>query len=334
MQDANAYGGGSYTGCTGVINSINVCKGICPAGFHVPTHDEFEDAIAKFPAMGCSGINCWKSGSPWNGVFGGFCQNGDHCSETHHGYYWSSTGGGTGGASRLNLENGGKDIVEVGVVNRYSGLSLRCVSTPMNVPVSAGAISPGNGTAFVDTNPGATITSSSDASGGDGNITYEWRRSGTSSATFSHDASTYSIGSEASNYSTAGIYTFTRYAKDGTCNTDWMASTGIYTLTVSDWKSCGSGLTDISNNAFDGDEPWDISSEICSNKGMRLPTKEELQCLCKNKNNIPGGYSTADYYWSSTEEGTSGGHYAMKFTYCSGGIYYSVNGNRYFKCVK
>ncbi|MDR2362265.1 MAG: hypothetical protein LBD91_05995 [Prevotellaceae bacterium] len=43
---------------------------------------------------------------------------------------------------------------------------------------------------------------------------------------------TYSIGTDASNYTAIGTYDFTRHAHDATCNTSWVASTGTYTLTV------------------------------------------------------------------------------------------------------
>jgi uncharacterized protein (TIGR02145 family) len=40
------------------------------------------------------------------------------------------------------------------------------------------------------------------------------------------------LNTDAANYSTAGTYYFTRYAKDGTCNPTFTASNGTYTLTV------------------------------------------------------------------------------------------------------
>jgi hypothetical protein len=81
--------------------------------------------------------------------------------------------------------------------------------------------------------PTTNPTNATAASGGNGSITYEWRRSGTSSATLtSSNSSGYTISSDATNYSTAGTYYFNRYAKDGACNTTFTASNGTYTLTV------------------------------------------------------------------------------------------------------
>jgi hypothetical protein len=71
-----------------------------------------------------------------------------------------------------------------------------------------------------------TIASSANASGGDGNITYQWRRNG---ATVSGNAATYS---PAAYNTTTGAHTFTRWAHDGMCNTTWTQSAGSWILTV------------------------------------------------------------------------------------------------------
>jgi uncharacterized protein (TIGR02145 family) len=93
------------------------------------------------------------------------------------------------------------------------------------------------------TNPGITVANATPASGGDGNITYQWRRSGTSSATLTGTAETYSIGNDASNYADVGTYTFTRYARDATCNASWSLSDGQYTLTVAGVNQPQGGCT-------------------------------------------------------------------------------------------
>jgi uncharacterized protein (TIGR02145 family) len=67
--------------------------------------------------------------------------------------------------------------------------------------------------------------------GGSGNLTYVWLRTGTSSATLTGAAPTYPLNSDASNYSTPGTYYFNRYVKDNICNTTAAAS-GTYTLGV------------------------------------------------------------------------------------------------------
>ncbi|MDR2361182.1 MAG: hypothetical protein LBD91_00425, partial [Prevotellaceae bacterium] len=113
----------------------------------------------------------------------------------------------------------------------YSGYSTFTVGT-VYYSFTAGSITTASDTTMVGTDPGITITNATPASGGDENITYQWRRSGTSSATLTGSAATYSIGTAASNYTGDGTYIFKRYAHDGTCNTSWEESSGQYTLTV------------------------------------------------------------------------------------------------------
>jgi hypothetical protein len=72
-----------------------------------------------------------------------------------------------------------------------------------------------------------TITSSTNASGGQGNIIYEWRRNGIAIA------STNAITYNPSAYNTTiGAHTFTRWAKGASCPTDWTQSAGQWVLTV------------------------------------------------------------------------------------------------------
>jgi uncharacterized protein (TIGR02145 family) len=86
----------------------------------------------------------------------------------------------------------------------------------------------------VGTNPNKTIASSSAASGGSGNLSYVWRRTGTSSATLTGTGTTYALSSDAAgNYGTAGTYYFNRYAKDATCTgIAPVAAADTYTLYV------------------------------------------------------------------------------------------------------
>jgi hypothetical protein len=71
-----------------------------------------------------------------------------------------------------------------------------------------------------------TIGNTTVASGGDNNITYEWRRNGSSIA------STNSASYTPAQYSTvAGTHTFTRWAKDNRCNS-WTQSSGSWVLKV------------------------------------------------------------------------------------------------------
>jgi hypothetical protein len=95
-----------------------------------------------------------------------------------------------------------------------------------------GTITTASTTTDKDADPNVTIDNITAADGGNGAITYQWRRSGDSNATLTGNAATYTIGTDADNYSTAGTHNFNRYAKDATCNTAWVAAAGTYTLYV------------------------------------------------------------------------------------------------------
>jgi hypothetical protein len=98
---------------------------------------------------------------------------------------------------------------------------------------SAGSIITASTTTGQGTPSSVTVTSLVQASGGDGNIIYQWQRSdGNSATTLSGVNDTYALDMDEENYSTAGTYYFTRYAMDGACNTTFTASSGQYMLTV------------------------------------------------------------------------------------------------------
>jgi hypothetical protein len=228
--------------------------------------------------------------------------------------------------------------VQVTNANNYTGPVSDIGTITVYPNFSAGSITTNTITTPAGKDPDVTIGNSSVASGGNGSITYQWRRSGTSSATLTGSASTYSIGSQSANYSTAGTYYFRRYAHDGLCNTSWVASTGTYTLTVTDWKSCG--ITDVSNNQSEGSEMnWSAANSLCNNKdggsGWRLPTVSELQCMCENKESLPGGgVSGHGAYWSSTAAGSDTHHTVYFLSNCLVSSNYDVSNRDYVKCVK
>ena len=155
-------------------------------------------------------------------------------------YTWI-VGGGTAqitttGSLSLSSVGVGSTTYSVTVTNANGCTSTAKTGTiTVYTAFTAGTITTAAGTATAGTNPNVTIANNTDASGGDGTITYEWRRSGTSSATFSYSYTTYPISNSASNYATAGTYYFTRYAKDGYCNTSFAQSNGLYTLTVASY---------------------------------------------------------------------------------------------------
>jgi uncharacterized protein (TIGR02145 family) len=116
----------------------------------------------------------------------------------------------------------------------YCALSMTGAHTIAAYPAfTAGEITSAATTTKAGTNPNVTIANATPASGGDGSITYQWRRTGTSSATLTGSNATYTFSSDAAgNYGMVGTYSFNRYAKDSACSTTWVAAFGAYTLTV------------------------------------------------------------------------------------------------------
>jgi hypothetical protein len=162
----------------------------------------------------------------------------------------------------------------------YAQTEEGCVTSVANAAVvtvypavSPGEITTDTKTTYQTANPGVTIASLDDATGGNGNIIYEWRRAGSSTATLTGSAATYTLSSDATgNYWAVGTYYFNRYAKDLTCNTEWVAATGTYTLVVetipvihctqccyngASWVDCDVTAYIISSGAYaDGRECW------------------------------------------------------------------------------
>jgi uncharacterized protein (TIGR02145 family) len=128
----------------------------------------------------------------------------------------------------------GSTTYSVKVTNANGCTSAAATGTITVHPVfSAGSIITANDATTTGTAPLSNPANATEASGGYGNITYEWRRTGTSEKTLAGSTSGYTLSSDPTNYSTSGTYYFTRWAHEATCNTSFVQSEGQYTLTVS-----------------------------------------------------------------------------------------------------
>ncbi|MDR2801737.1 MAG: hypothetical protein LBB31_00790, partial [Prevotellaceae bacterium] len=124
---------------------------------------------------------------------------------------------------------------------------------------------------------------------------------------------------------TAGTYPYTVTTTNDNDCTDASAS-GTITVTQpcaiaigASWSYCASvasdmddynnqtysGFTEISSVSSENNTTmnWDTANDVCHKKGCgwRLPTKNELKCICDDKANLSyvGGY-VVSYYFSST----------------------------------
>jgi uncharacterized protein (TIGR02145 family) len=95
VNQPGAYDGSAvYKGCTGIGANANSCQGICPAGWHVPTADEFTNAHASFANYyNCKDAACWSPDSEWSGTIGAFNDPPEswRCYYNNAIIYWSST---------------------------------------------------------------------------------------------------------------------------------------------------------------------------------------------------------------------------------------------------
>jgi hypothetical protein len=99
------------------------------------------------------------------------------------------------------------------------------------------------------------------------------------------------------------------------------------------WTVCGSsGITFVSDISYEIGSPlnWHNADDMCTYKGMRLPTLEQLLCMCVNKRTLPGGYAP-QYIWSSTAANGSN-HYVVNFAGCIPSYVPDVN-SRHVRCV-
>jgi hypothetical protein len=105
----------------------------------------------------------------------------------------------------------------------------------------------------------ALIGSSTSASGGDASITYKWQANGVDIA--SSNSATYDppLGLTATT-------TYTRWAKDGTCNTSFTQSTGSWVVTVRDAFTSGTILS-TGETICSGGDPAIIGSSTAASGG-------------------------------------------------------------------
>jgi hypothetical protein len=149
--------------------------------------------------------------------------------------------------------------------------------------------------------------------------------------TGSWDTNTYTINGTPT-YANTYNYTVTP-TNTGCTNT---TATGTITVNCSncaEWTTCN-GFTQISNVSYENNKTMDFwtGKFYCENKGTgwRLPTKDELICMCNNRDALPGGYVYNGDYWSDE-------YYWRYYVINFGGCWDNTPGTShsyYIKCVK
>jgi hypothetical protein len=97
------------------------------------------------------------------------------------------------------------------------------------------------------------------------------------------------------------------------------------------------GFTAISCVSSEGRMTWSEANDVCKNKGAgwRLPTQNEMRCVCINKSNLAavGGYANLGYWTSSAYE--TGSAWTTDFTgNCYNDVAHFFGERDYVKCVK
>jgi uncharacterized protein YbdZ (MbtH family) len=101
------------------------------------------------------------------------------------------------------------------------------------------------------------------------------------------------------------------------------------------WTKCG--FKYITNKDTEGDMKWSPAVNACKNKGAGwlMASLDQSQCMCNNKNTLPGGVRTDDRYWTSNHSSSSDSCYGTSIwlddCYTQTG---SSCTERFFKCVK
>jgi uncharacterized protein (TIGR02145 family) len=124
-------------------------------------------------------------------------------------------------------------------------------------PLNTGSIATIGQTVTVGGTP-ITINSVQNASGGYGEISYQWHKDGNAIS----GATAASYMPPISDASAVGVYTYTRHAKDNSCNT-FASSTGSWILTVTPCHAPGSTATfnDFTPCSYSHGSTWSLTDD-------------------------------------------------------------------------
>ncbi len=132
MQHKDAYYTSSWNpNCTGNGSSNALCRGICPAGWHLPTGNPTTGEFTLLNKAANGGKTNTDAGlrSSWGGVYGGY--SGSTGTLNHQGSsarYWSSSFYSAGAAYHLYFYSTGVNPATLdGYDYKYNGFSVRCV---------------------------------------------------------------------------------------------------------------------------------------------------------------------------------------------------------------
>ena len=243
------------------------------------------------------------------------------------------SGTSTSGWSSLGTSNGSNTATYTPAAGITSSITYACFVTPGGSPTcgtatwttgcrkvtvnsnfTSGAIATTNQTICYNGDP-SVISSSTAASGGDGTITYQWQKSTTSSSSGFADIS----GTNSESYDPPASLTVTtwyrRQAHDGTCNTGFTTSTGVWQVTVRDNFTSGTipstgeticyngnpGQIGSTSPASGGDESITYRWQSSTDSGFTSPTDISSNTETYDP---PTGLNVSTWYRRQAKEGT------------------------------
>ncbi|MCQ2276149.1 MAG: hypothetical protein MJZ87_04295, partial [Bacteroidales bacterium] len=198
-------------------------------------------------------------------------------------YAWSN-GLGTNATSGSITSSGTYSVTATATIGSCTATDVASATVSIYPTFSAGAIATTGQQRCYGDGSNSGIGSTTAATGGDGSISYQWQLNGADIA-----------GATSATYTPAqtepGTYTFTRYAKDGTC-ADWTQSTGSYTLTIY-------ALPTLS-------EPENRTQTVCAGNAIEDITFTYTNATSIQVSNLPAGLSLSGnkITGTPTESGT------------------------------
>jgi hypothetical protein len=191
------------------------------------------------------------------------------------------------------------------------------VTATVHPAVGAASISGAASNTCLDTTVALTATAS-------GATTFTWYKDGSQVQTGTSSA-----------YTATASGSYTVQGKNANC-TGTTSANKVITITVcGNVPGCDGLRLYQTTSPTDGNGTWGEANAYCTNKDARLPTLTELECMCTNRENLPGGYSVGDY-WSSTQVSTNTSLYEIvNFTSsgCHRNYWYSGY-TAHFRCVQ
>jgi hypothetical protein len=139
-----------------------------------------------------------------------------------------------------------------------------------------------------NTCPTTTVSLTASATGA---TTFTWYRN--SSQVQTGTSRSYTVTSSGS---------YTVQGKNANCTGTTSSSKVVNIDECNEVPGCSGLKVYNTSAATDGKGTWSSANTYCANNNARLPTEEELLCMCNNAAYIPGGF--AGWYWSSTASGS------------------------------